>query len=166
MKLDLIACAESAAIDAPTNRLSLFNLLEEFTGQIFPSIVPSLTLIVVTTREAREPEDLELHVKIRVNSNVIYENAIRANFQGKMRVRAITNISGLPIMEPGKVVFSVLHGKRLLGDWTIIVNSAPSVIQLQRTSSSAAKKTTIAVSPASRTKGKAAKKKSAKKKKG
>jgi hypothetical protein len=145
MKVDLIACAESVVLDSPTNRISLFNLFEEFTGQIFPSIVPAIALVLMMTRTPAENGNLRLDVKISLNSKTLYERQIAANFQGNLRLRAITNIAGLPILGPGLLVFSVYLRKRRLAEWAIVVNSAPTVIEPQRAVGSAAKESSVVV---------------------
>ena len=38
-------CAEFAPVDSATNRLSIFNVIEEISAAGFPAILPNLTMV-------------------------------------------------------------------------------------------------------------------------
>jgi len=119
----LVTCAESAAIEPPTNQLSLVRLAEEMTASSFPAIV-SLAFVVVLVKSRSEPDDPPAQLFITLNDAILFEVPLKISFDGKLRTTTIFNLQNLPIPGPGYVVLSVKVDNRVLGSWPITVNAA------------------------------------------
>jgi hypothetical protein len=84
MRVLLFACAESAAIDQGTNRVSLFNLLEEIASPVFPVVFPQLTMAAVSSREEMEPSLFTLSLRITLGGQQLVESSLSIDFQGAL----------------------------------------------------------------------------------
>jgi hypothetical protein len=84
--------------------------------------VPSITFLVILTREQTEPEDLNPHLRIDLNGTVLAEGPFNLNFRGHLRTRGFAEIGGLVITAPGVLTFSLLQGEQPIASWRIFVN--------------------------------------------
>ena len=123
MELVLIACAESAAIDMSTQRVSLFNLLEEIGAASFPVILPHVSLISIFPRRANESENpsLQLRVTLDGQKQALFEAPLEVQFQGKLRARNLTSLQGMPIPSTGLMKVEIRSKSRVLGTWNVQV---------------------------------------------
>jgi hypothetical protein len=126
MEVLLVTCAESAIVDTPSNRLSLFNLVEEIAGASFPGILPSVAFVIVLSRKKSEANRVPLKVTVALNSTILTEVPYTVAFQGKLRVRSILTLQGIPILEPGKLVFTA-KGPSISANWQVNVNAVPKL---------------------------------------
>jgi hypothetical protein len=149
MEVLLFTCAETAIVDGPTNRLSMFNLAEEFAGAALPGIIPSLAVIIALSRESSEPDNMPLSVACDMNGKQIFEVPITASFQGKLRTRVVANLQGVPITSHGVMKMLLKSKRKVIGTWPIIVSSAVQVLPPPVQVASA---TTVGSQPAQTTK--------------
>ncbi|MGE0651925.1 MAG: hypothetical protein AB7P12_09265 [Alphaproteobacteria bacterium] len=141
MDVLFLACADSASIDQRTNRLSLFNIIEELSAAGFPANVPSLALVMLLKRSRKESEEVELGITGRLNGKDLFSGAFRISFQGKLRTRAIANMQNVILTAPGKLNVEVRHKKKVIGSWPVDVNNiappiAPPPTQVQSSTTS------------------------------
>jgi hypothetical protein len=69
MRIVLFACAESAAVDQASQRLSIFHVLEEIFSPVFPAAYPQFTMIVMASREETEPSAFDLNLRITLSGH-------------------------------------------------------------------------------------------------
>jgi hypothetical protein len=82
--------------------------------------------VIVRTHE--EPEQPSLRLHGHINEQQIFDNPLEANFQGKLRVRAIGQVNGLLIPTSGTLRWSMTLEGRELAQWPIeIVHLGPQV---------------------------------------
>lgn len=123
MRLLLTTCADSGSIDTTTNRLSIFNVIEEIQSALFPSTLPSLSLILALEKNKDESDDVSLTLIGTLNSADLFNFPLEASFDGKKRLRVIANLQGIPLDAPGRLIISVKDKNKSLGIWPIEVLS-------------------------------------------
>jgi hypothetical protein len=123
MRVEMFACAESAVIDQGTNRLSVFNFLEDIFAPVFPLAYPQATIAIIASREETEPStfDLNLRLTSTVQEQPLLQAPLRIDFQSRGRARVLAQIAGLPVPGPGRLRFSLLTGDDELAAWEVAV---------------------------------------------
>jgi hypothetical protein len=123
MRVILFACAESASIDAATNRLSIFHFLDEIHSPIFPAAYPGMTLIALAAREEAEPNNFSFTLKIFLSGQEqpLFQGPFLFDFQNRLRSRALAQIAGLVVPGPGTLRFEILDGEKQIGIWETFV---------------------------------------------
>ena len=134
MNLSVMTCAQSSAVDSQTGRLSLFHLLEQVQATSFPTAM-SLTLVGMFAREAGEPDDQSVRLKVELGETAIFDSTVNFSFRGKQRSRVLMAMNGLAIPSAGKLSFSFLSGEgaALGAPWEVFVEQAPEPQESART---------------------------------
>ena len=127
MRLLALICAEQCVIDGPTNRVSIFNLLEEVKSPTFPAALYLTTILTLWEREPTE-EDIDASVVIRLNDTELFRNPLRVSFQGLPRCRAIAVLGGLTLPSPGLLSIEVSGGPDLSQTWRVNVEQPPAAV--------------------------------------
>ena len=108
MNVVLALCASGVAVDRFTNRLSIFNVIEQIQSPSFPAWVSEITFIVVLRKENSEEPRFPTRALVQAGDNVIMETAVVVNFEGGNTTRQILNFQGLPVRSPGDLTFRLL----------------------------------------------------------
>jgi hypothetical protein len=126
MKLILFACAEGMALDARSNRISLFNLIESLASPVFPVAMSQVTIIAWFEKEAGDAEDVDLQTKWTIGNSLIGQMPLFLRFQGATRSRAISEVSGVVLPAPGSLAIGLhLPNGTEIGRWTMEVKAIP-----------------------------------------
>jgi hypothetical protein len=127
MKLIFMTCAQSSAVDSQTGRLSLFHLLEQVQATSFPTAM-SLTLVGMFAREAGEPDEQSVRLKVDLGETPVFDSSVNFSFQGKQRSRVLMAMNGLGIPAAGRLTFSFLtaDGAALGTPWEVLIEKAPA----------------------------------------
>jgi hypothetical protein len=106
--LEYLLVAESASVDQQTNRLSVFNMIEEFHAQGFPSLVPQLVVITLWSRLPGD-EDKDFQQIIRLSLPGGESKEFPRNFTMKnVRLRMFFGFQGAKLAQPGEFRVEVL----------------------------------------------------------
>jgi len=124
MRANYFVCADSASVDRASNKLSLFNLAEEFSASGFPVMGSAFAVVTSLTRESADPEDIMITIGAALNGKTLFEVPFHVAFEGRRRMRAIANFDGVALATPGELVLYAAHKKKRLGEWTILVVQA------------------------------------------
>ena len=124
MEILFATCADSASTDSTSNRLSLFNIVEEINAASFPGIIPSMSFVFLLARKKSEPDIINVTLLAELNGKSIFELPYKVSFQGKLRARTIANLQGVPVFGPGKLAFLVKRKGATLCEWPITVVDA------------------------------------------
>lgn len=129
MELIFVAGAQSSSVDNQTGRLSLFHILEQVQVTAFPSSL-SLTLVGVFAKDADEPDDQSVRLKVELGDTVVFDSPVAISFRGKLRNRVLTAMNGLGVPGPGALSFSFLSesGRPLGAAWVVAVEKAVSSV--------------------------------------
>lgn len=162
MQTIFLACSESAAIDQLSNRMSIFNFIEDLHTTSFPLAFPNFTVSFITLRNQKEPETANpiLSVFLEGATAPIFESPLTVNFQGKRRSRTIINLRGLVLERPGVLKVQLREKNKVIAEWSI---SATQSTQAELTAMASSPLLTTKITPLPT--GKISKKKAAAKKK-
>jgi hypothetical protein len=101
--------------DADTNNLSAIQILDELHPGGFPTYVPFLTVVFVLRKQPNDPDNYNFTLRGSIGDAVLADQAMEANFQGKLRTRLIFAFAGFPLPKPGTLVFTLVHNNQDLG---------------------------------------------------
>jgi hypothetical protein len=157
MRLVLFTCAESAAIDQTTNRLSIFRVMEEIGSPAFPGAWPQMWIIAAGIRDENDPSvyNLTMRITLTGQQQPIVAAPFMIDFQNRSRARALGQIAGLVLPNPGVLRFSLSDGTSELGFWEVTVTQlgSPSVNMRPTSAVAPASQPSVATSEAQNQKG-------------
>jgi hypothetical protein len=107
MEVVLFACARSSTLDARTNNISLFHILESVSSPTFPIVLPPFVAVTMLARNPDESETPKLTMKWNLNDEPIFEFPLEINFQGQSRARNLTDIEAVLLQGPGILTATV-----------------------------------------------------------
>lgn len=126
-RLEFFVVAESGAVDAMTNRLSVFNVLEAVTPLRLPGLFPSVFLAAVWCLEATEMgRDFQAHFRLH-RPGEEPEDLASVNFRAEhRRQRTLLQLVGLPIPREGEFRFELLLNARHEAWHDVDVSAVPT----------------------------------------
>jgi hypothetical protein len=144
MQCILAVCADSVAVDARTNSVSLFHITDTISAMQFPALHLRLASLFILTKDEGDPDRPEARFEIILNgNNYLLRDSLSIDFAGRHRTRSFTLIEGLVIPAPGVLRVVARTNDRELGHWDITVNAiGPALVE--KTSEPEAKKEPVA----------------------
>jgi hypothetical protein len=127
MNLLQVCCSEDYVIDQATNRVSLFNLIEDMPSAVFPFAIYSFCIFSYWERENGEL-DTSAQLTIEIGDTILFQSPLALTFQDQIKCRAVMKIHGLGVLGPGTMVVKVSLGDVTKGTWKVNVISAPQVV--------------------------------------
>jgi hypothetical protein len=121
MEVVLFTCSHSVALDARTNNVSLFHIIEQISFPTFPVVCPPLVALTMMVRKPDESETPKLTMKWTLNDSSIFEFPMEVNFQGLMRSRNFADIGGMVLQGPGILRAEVCLDDSWEAEWRIEV---------------------------------------------
>ena len=115
IKIRLLTIAESAVIAKTTNKLSIFNIVDEIQCSAFPALVKTLDLVVGSNRDPKtDPRKCSLRLKISLGRKKLFEHPVAVDYESKSRSNLIIHLQGIAVREPGMLNFAVYLKKSRL----------------------------------------------------
>ena len=106
-RLEYFIVCESASVDAATNKISLFNILEDIFPEEFPDDLRRVDAVALWHLDPEE-ERIDYHVTIRVTPPGLPVVDFPMNLsRGRLKYRAVVGIGHIPLQAPGELVFEV-----------------------------------------------------------
>lgn len=106
--MEFFIVSEEISVDQQTNRLSLFNVLEQIAGPNFPLVLFSAAAVSLWVAEPGDDErDFQCTLRILTPNGDQRDISTNFRFRGR-RHRVIQRLQGFPINEPGMLRFEVL----------------------------------------------------------
>ena len=106
--MEFFLVSEDLSVDQQTNRLSLFNVLEQIAGPNFPLVLRSAAAISLWMAEGGdEGRDFQCMLRSMLPNSRQYEFPTNFRFDSR-RHRVIQRLQGFPIDGPGVLRFEVL----------------------------------------------------------
>ncbi|MGA3122613.1 MAG: hypothetical protein ABSF69_17750 [Polyangiaceae bacterium] len=114
-RLEYFLVAESLAIDALTNRVSIFNVLEEVVMPSFPSALPTVTAIACWYAEPGENPERDFQASYVAHVQGELDRQYDVNFRlPQRRARTYIQLQGFPAQRPGELIFELrLNGEHV-----------------------------------------------------
>jgi hypothetical protein len=107
-RLELFVVSESVSVDQQTNRLSLFNVIEQVASTKFPSVLPAAVAVSMWMADAGDDvRDFQCTLRFTLPNGKQHEFASNFKFRAR-RHRVIQRVEGFPLNEPGMLRFEVL----------------------------------------------------------
>ena len=114
-RLEYFLVANSLANDGGTNRLSVFDILDQIWPQKFPAILPNAALIS-QWNFGEEEKDLDFQFSVKVTPPKFPTHTVTHNVTAQKRKhRVITAISGVPLVEAGRIMFELFCNGQMAG---------------------------------------------------
>lgn len=110
--LEFFLVSKEISVDQQTNRMSLFNVIEQLVSPEFPFPLPFATAVSLWVAENGDVgQDFQCILRTVLPDGVIHEFPTNFTFKTR-RHRVIQRIQGVPISQPGLLRFEVLlNGK-------------------------------------------------------
>jgi hypothetical protein len=118
----LFLCSESAAIDARTNTLCAFHIIEQFNAPSFPFVVPRVAILAFLSREEADPSIFQLRLQIFSGVQELFDGPLSVNFAHQLSSRTVVDLNGLLVPAPVQLRFLLLNEDHVLDSWSVIVN--------------------------------------------
>ena len=124
MNVLLHICTDFASVDLYSNKLSLFNIIEELNAASFPVFLQQFTIVTMLERTEDEPDSVIGSFKVTFDSRnkELFETSIEFKFQQHLRTRNISNFSGLLLPAPGRLSIELYLDGNIASSWPIHVN--------------------------------------------
>jgi hypothetical protein len=126
-KLEFFLVAQSCAIDSHTNRMSIFDVLEDVSVSQFPACVPSIVAVASWNADPGDSEhDFQASLVIHGPDGSSPER-FDVNFTlRERRARTILRLELFPIEQPGTLRFEILLNGEHRADHIITVSRKDS----------------------------------------
>lgn len=125
--------AEGMSLDAETNAISLFGLIEGITAPAFPLFVQRMICLALWEREEGDRENIDGRFQARLgNDQVLVQMRVDASFAGHPRCRTFIRLNGLLIPQPGILHFEFLLDDGIRAEFSISTAIAPVAVQEQQ----------------------------------
>ena len=121
-KLEYFLVSESVSVDQGTNRVSLFNILEEVTANKFPVDIPQVVVTSAWNREIGD-EDIDYQVKVRISlpgEEEPKDFPMNVKIESK-RCRIFHGFEHLRIRQPGELKFKVFINDKYTASHTVSI---------------------------------------------
>jgi len=104
--MEFFVVSEEVSVDQQTNRLSLFNVLEQLAGPNFPFPLSAVAVSLWVAEEGDDGRDFQCMLRVLLPDGNRHDFTTNFTFRGR-RHRVIQRIIGFPINEPGMLRFEV-----------------------------------------------------------
>ena len=111
-KLGFFVVAEGISVDQATNRISLFNVIEEVYPPSFPASIPTVVAICLWNAEPGD-EDQDFQLTLRITPPGQPPKEFHQNFRiPGWRCRTLSFVEGMQVAHPGELRLDAdLNGK-------------------------------------------------------
>jgi hypothetical protein len=108
MEIKATFLCENVIIDSRNNQMSLINLHEDELKPLgYPYVFNSIDFVALIEKEASEPNSYQGTLAISLNGNSIINSPVNIDFMNSNRHRAIFDLKGFMIKEPGDLSFKI-----------------------------------------------------------
>jgi len=110
-------CAETIVTDITSNKLSIFNVIDEIALLQFPVAVPRISVLFGVQRENEDPEQVDGLLTFSRDEVELSRWPANINFGELPRSRLIYVINGLVIPGPGQFKFALVVQGAEIARW-------------------------------------------------
>ena len=149
MNVQFALCAQTASIDRTTNRLSIFNVIDQFPATTLPVVIPAITFVSVIVSEKNESTNVKGTLTITANKQVLGGFDIPITFIDGRLARVVVNFQGVSIREAGPVTFRLTIPNAVTAETTFQVVNISQAEALQVSSTTPTSETSAEQEPKS-----------------
>lgn len=140
MRVQFALCAQTASIDRATNRLSIFNVIDQFPATTLPVVIPALTFVSVIVSDKNESTNVKGTLTVTTNKQFLGGFDVPIAFTDGRLARVVLNFQGVPIQEAGPVTFRLTIPNAVTAETTFQVVNISQAEALQVSSTPASEK--------------------------
>ena len=126
-RLEYFMVAESISIDVNTNRVSIFNVIEDVRCTSFPQVIAQIAAIVSWNREdGDEDQDFQAQLNIRgPMGRGPFELLCNFRFERSLRMRNQFVLNGIPLISEGELQVEICLNGQHQASHTIMIHQTP-----------------------------------------
>jgi hypothetical protein len=109
--------SQSISRDGETNRLSIFNLLEDLAGEGFPLLLQTVAATFLLERAADDPAQPPARLSVRLGDARILDTAVDVDFADVLRTRVMVRVEGVVLPGPGELRFDLYVQDTHISEW-------------------------------------------------
>lgn len=128
----LCVCAESAVRDAESDSISVFNIIEGYSSDDFPVVIPKLSCVFMVEREDGDPNHLDCSLVFSIDDEEINRSPTSIDFQGKEVARLVAQVRGAMIPRPGTFKACLRMEDGTEGAWTMDVEKTQTEVEVEQ----------------------------------
>src|SRR5690349_13049170 len=113
MKAEWAVLAQGASVDRFSNRLSIFNLVENIEAPSFPLFLPEAVFVALLKREDGERTVSDGILSIYSGESQLGQANVHIDFASSLYNRQIITFQGIPIFKPVNLQFRLTVADRL-----------------------------------------------------
>lgn len=125
-------CAEGIIRDAENDRISAFNLIDDFASPGFPVLFPRLACVFVIGREEGDEDTAQGEFIGRFDETVFFQTPAQLDFKGRATQRNFLQLQGFVVPRPCRVTVSLNVGGEELGAWSFNAQALEGVGSAQQ----------------------------------
>jgi hypothetical protein len=133
MRVQFALCAQTASVDRASNRLSIFNVIDQFPASVLPIVIPAITFVSIIESDSDDNVNVKGILDIRVNNAQIGSLEVPIAFINGRLARVVLNIQGLPVHQAGPVTFRLRIPNGPTAETTFQVNNITRAEAIQVT---------------------------------
>jgi hypothetical protein len=99
--------------------MSVINIHEEFYPAGYPLLVPRFVVFAILEREKEDPATPDTRLTIRLEDEVVFDEAVEVNFGIGQVTRVIAQFQGFVLPRPGVLRVSLSVGEIILESYRI-----------------------------------------------
>lgn len=131
MEARLFLVAQSSAVDARTNSISAFNIMEEIHAATYPIVVPTMAILAMIDQGESEPDRPDVQLQISLGGQQLFQGPFQVDFQGRRKGKALAEFNGLVVPAPGVLRLSLSYNGQPFAAWEIVCDQAlPPQLQM------------------------------------
>jgi hypothetical protein len=131
MRVKLFTCALSSSLDARSNSISIFHLLEEIAAPAYPIVVQRISIVGLLFLDDNEPRP-EIELRIFLGDQQLFVGPFQANFEVQRTARAVAEFNGLVVPAPGIVRTALSMEGRDFANWEVVCRQiAPPQLEMR-----------------------------------
>lgn len=131
MKVQFALCAHTASVDRATNRLSIFNVIDQFPASVLPIYIPSIAFVSVIESDRDESPNVKGVLEITASARLLGRFEVPISFTNGRLARVILNFQGMPVHQAGPVVFRLTIPDEVVAETTFQVVSLGNTEAIQ-----------------------------------
>lgn len=121
VKSEIMLAAENIIQDRETRTISAINIIEALNADGFPTMIPRIFIFNLLQFTDVAEESIILSFLVYINDKELFKQELKFNIDKKKRTRAVINLKGLVISEPGTLKFLVIHEGQEIDSYMIPV---------------------------------------------
>ena len=129
IKCKLMLCAQAMIVDALSNSISIFSVIEEMHLPSTPGVLVHLNTLCMLERDPDdESHPADIYVEFGMIGSDMQRFPLEVNFEDKFMTRSISKIQGISIPAPGQLRVALVRDQNVLSSWDIpIIVDSPTV---------------------------------------